>query len=221
MSSGAGAAALPDRPAYPAWPDDRFHRLAALALLEELHVALLTETSATATLEHWCGTYGIGGIVPGTVAHVTAERNPSVAHAIAPLDRARLEAGPDERIGYRHVRLVCGGQVLSEADNWYVADRLTPAMNHELDTTDIPFGHVVQALKFSRTTEASELLWSPLPGDWISHGDTPGATGQPLDIPAALIRNRALLRRGDGRPFSIVVETYQRGLLAFPPPPAR
>lgn len=182
---------------------------------------MLTETSATATLERWCGTYGIGGTVPGTVAHVTAQRDPSVNRALAPADRERLDVGPDERIGYRHVRLVCGGQILSEADNWYVTDRLTPEMNHQLDTTDIPFGHVVQALKFSRTTVSSEMLWSPLPDDWTRQPGAQDPSGQMLAIPAALIRNRAVLRRQDGRPFSIVVETYQRGLLAFPPPPAR
>jgi hypothetical protein len=152
---------------------------------------------------------------------VTAERDPSVMHAIALVDRERLQAGPDERIGYRHVRLICRGQVLSEADNWYVAGRLTPDMNRQLDTTDIPFGHVVQALKFSRVTVSSQLLWSPLPDDWVGHTNPTGSADRTLDIPPALIRNRAVLRRQDGQPFSIVVETYQRGLLAFPPPPAR
>ena len=221
MSSAAGSTTLSDRPAPEAWPDDRFHRLAAAALLEKLHVALLTEASATATLEHWCSAYGIGGIAPGTAAHVTAERDPSVVRALAPVDREKLDVGPDERIGYRHVRLLCRGQVLSEADNWYVADRLTPAMNTQLDTTDTPFGHVVQPLKFSRTTISSEMLWSPLPDDWTRHAEASGSIGLTLAVPAALIRNRAILRRHDGRPFSVVVETYQRGLLEFPAPPAR
>ncbi|MGI4746210.1 MAG: hypothetical protein ACRYGI_16735 [Janthinobacterium lividum] len=221
MSSGAGSTTLSDRPAHQVWPDDRFHRLAAFALLEELRVALLTEASATATLEHWCGTHGIGDTTPGTPAHVTAERDPSVDHALASTDRERLEVGPDERIGYRHVRLVCGGQVLSEADNWYVTGRLTPEMNHRLDTTDIPFGHVVRALNFSRTTVSSELLWSPLPDDWAKQANAANLARQALAVPTALIRNRAILRRHDGRPFSIVIETYQRGLLEFPAPPAR
>lgn len=221
MSSGAGSTTLPDAPAYRAWPDDRFHRLAAVALLEELRVALLTETSATATLEHWCGAYGIGGIAPGMAARVTAERDQTVERPLAPADRERLGVEPDEPIGYRHVRLICRGKVLSEADNWYVVDRLTPAMNQQLDTTDIPFGHVVQALGFTRTTVSSELLWSPLPGDWTRRADISDSARPTLAAPADLIRNRAVLRRHDGRPFSIVVETYQRGLLEFPAPPAR
>ena len=36
------------------------------------------------------------------------------------------------------MRLKCGDHVLSEADNWYVKARLTPDMNHMLETTDTP-----------------------------------------------------------------------------------
>ena len=38
-------------------------------------------------------------------------------------------------------------------------------------------------------------------------------------MPDVLIENRALLRRGDGLPFSLVAERYGRGLLGFRPPP--
>ena len=111
---------------------------------------------------------------------------------------------------YRHVRLSCNGHVLSDAGNWYVADRLTPAMNRTLDTTDIPFGRVVLPLGFTRTTLSSRMSWSP--------SATPPAIG-PLRLPVPLIQNRAVLRRRDGVPFSVVVEDYQRGLLDFRPPP--
>ena len=47
---------------------------------------------------------------------------------------------------------MCGSVVLSEADNWYVPSRLTPEMNRLLDTTDAPFGRVVQAVHFRRRT---------------------------------------------------------------------
>ncbi len=47
---------------------------------------------------------------------------------------------------------MCGGHVLSEADNWYVPARLTPQMNRALDTSDTPFGAAVKALDFHRAT---------------------------------------------------------------------
>jgi hypothetical protein len=50
------------------------------------------------------------------------------------------------------VQLWCGDRLLSEADNWYVPSRLTPAMNTALETTDTPFGKAVQELKPYRRT---------------------------------------------------------------------
>ena len=134
-------------------------------------------------------------------------------------DRVLLAIGQDEPVGYRHVRLTCGGHLLSEADNWYVPGRLTPEMNHQLDATEIPFGRVVMALGFTRTTLASHLLWTPLPADWVTVAGPAPSQATPLAIPDALIENRALLRRADGEPFSLVIETYQRGLLEFAAPP--
>ncbi len=214
--AGPGRLAEPERAG--AWPDDRFHRLAALALLEELRSALLSENSATLTLEHWCATHGLAGGQPAGAATIVAKRDPSRTLPLQPSDRARLQAGADEPVRYRHVRLTCHGHLLSEADNWYVPARLTPAMNRQLDATDTPFGRAVQALGFSRTTLSSRLLWQPLPPDWIAAaGPAPSATA--LQIPDALIENRAVLRRRDGVPFSLVVETYRRGLLDFAAPP--
>lgn len=198
------------------WPDDRFHRLAALALLEQLRASLLVEDSASLTLERWCDEHHLA-----TPARLVADRDPVAAPELSAEDRARLQVGPAERIAYRHVRLSCGGHVLSEADNWYVPGRLTPEMNRTLDTTRTPFGKAVLGLRFHRATLSSRLLWSPLPADWDTRAAPPPATpGARLAVPDALIENRALLTRADGVAFSLVVETYRRGLLDFAAPPA-
>ncbi|MGL6562811.1 hypothetical protein [Aeromonas hydrophila] len=42
------------------------------------------------------------------------------------------------------------------------------------------------------------------------------SSDQPLAIPERVLQHRAILSRGDGVPFSLVVETYRRDLFAFP-----
>ena len=218
VAGSAGAAPLPPAAAGFGWPDDRFHRLAALALLEQLRGALLSENSATRTLQDWCVAHRLNGT--SAAEQVVADHDPSVHRALEPADRALLAINADEPVRYRHVRLRCGGHLLSEADNWYVPGRLTAEMNHQIETTDIPFGRVVLALGFTRTTLSSRLLWSPLPSDWIIAVQPAPDPDRKLAIPDAVIENRALLRRADGQPFSLVVETYQHGVLDFAAPPA-
>jgi hypothetical protein len=116
------------------------------------------------------------------------------------------------------VRLTCGDHVLSEADNWYVPARLTPEMNRLLDTTDTAFGRAVQALDFHRRTLSVKLLWAPLPQNWEMGAPLPERKGTTLTIPHAVLEHRAVLTLPDGTPFSEVVETYTREVLAFPEP---
>ncbi len=132
--------------------------------------------------------------------------------------RAALDVKPDEPLGYRRVRLKCGDHVLSEADNWYVPARLTPEMNHALETTDTPFGKAVAALHFRRHTLSADLLWRPLPKGW-EMGAAPASDNKgALAIPDHVLEHRAVLSTPDGEPFSEVVETYTSEVLAFPPP---
>jgi hypothetical protein len=114
------------------------------------------------------------------------------------------------------VALSCGDVVLSDADNWYVPARLTPDMNKQLDSSDVPFGKVVQPLHFRRQTLSAELLWSPLPEGWDSGTPLPAASHQSLAIPDHVLQHRAVLYTGDNQPFSLVVESYTRQVLARP-----
>ena len=199
----------------PAWPDALLTRTQALALVQGLNAEILASRSATATLEKWCREHDLA-LEPRMVAEVLAvePRAPDAEQ------RQRLRADSGEVVRYRRVRLRCGDHVLSEAENWYLPGRLTPEMNHALDTSDTPFGRVVAPLEPYRRTFAARLLWSPLPEGWErSPGSVPPclSTG-PLTIPGELFEHRAIVLGRDNRPIAEVREVYQGGLLAFSPP---
>lgn len=198
----------------PAWTDSFGARLEALALLQTLNADLLSHDSATLTLDRWCETHHLA-----SPAQIVAERMTGVEKPPTREQRQLLGVGEAEPIRYRRVRLACGDHVLSEADNWYVPARLTPEMNHALESTDIAFGRAVQPLHFQRRTLSAKLLWSPLPQGWEMAAPAPDSGGSPLKIPAAVLEHRAVLTLPDGAPFSEVVETYTSEILAFPQPP--
>jgi hypothetical protein len=157
--------------------------------LAEFERALAARDSATAALGEWCRARSIADPPVIRAAQV----------GIAPLPSAEvrrlLGVAPGEPLASRHVRLACGSAVLSEADNWYVAARLTPAMNAALATTDTPFGQVAAPLGFRR-----ERLWQK--------------RGRAGNCPAGtVLSHRALLRLPDGAPLSLVTECYTRANL--------
>lgn len=193
-------------------------RLEAALLLQTLNAALLSQDSATVTLQHWCDVHHLA-----SPAHITAERVHATEKPLTPAQREQLQLTATDEVRYRKVRLLCGGVVLSEADNWYVPARLTPQMNHQLETTDTPFGIVVQPLHFQRHTLAAELLWQPLPAGWEMTAPAAAQGAGKLCFPAHVLQHRAVLRLPDGTPISEVVETYSSNLFAIarfaPAPP--
>jgi chorismate-pyruvate lyase len=166
------------------------------AQLERLQGDLLSGASATAILGQWCADHRLAD--PPRIA---ALRDGAAASPAPPEVRRRLQARPGEAIAYRRVRLACGERTLSEADNWYLPDRLTPAMNDVLDHTDTPFGQAVKALDFHRVTVAARRLW---------RGPSAGPP------PAHVLRIEAVLVSGAGAPFALVRETYRADLFARP-----
>jgi chorismate-pyruvate lyase len=197
----------------PAWTDDFVSRVEALALLQTLNADLLSHDSATLTLDRWCDKHRLA-----TPAHIVAELVHGADKAPTSEQRHELGVGESDAVMYRHVRLRCGSQVLSEADNWYVPARLTPDMNRVLTTTDTAFGRAVQALHFQRRTLSAALLWSPLPDGWEMSAAAKTKGSGPLQIPPRVLQHRAVLILPDGTPFSEVVETYTYQVLAFPQP---
>ena len=95
---------------------------------------------------------------------------------------------------YRRVRLMCGDRLFSDADNWYVPERLTPEMNTALEGSDTPFGRVIAPLKATRQTLAVRA-----------------GQGQRLFTLSAVLTSAA------GVPLSGVVERYQRTVLRHGP----
>jgi chorismate-pyruvate lyase len=199
-----------------AWPDTFTARLETLALLQTLNADLLSHDSATLTLDRWCGAHHLA-----SPAHIVAEQVRGADKPLPDDQRQVLAIGPGEPVRYRRVRLLCGARVLSEADNWYVPSRLTPEMNHALETTNISFGRVVQPLHFRRRTLSAELLWKPLPDGWETGASPPPDKGGNLQVPDQLLQHRAVLTLPDGTPFSEVVETYTKEVLDFSPPNPR
>jgi hypothetical protein len=209
-----GALAADSAPSRaPIWPDSFVARVEALALLQTLNADLLSHDSATLTLERWCGVHRLA-----SPPRIVADRVTGADKPATPEQRRDLHVTQDDSVRYRRVRLRCGTVVLSEADNWYVPARLTPEMNALLETTDMPFGKVVQSLHFQRHTVSAALLWQPLPENWEMNPAAPADRAASLQLPSDLIQHRAILALPDGTPFSEVVETYTENLLAFPPP---
>jgi hypothetical protein len=189
-------------------------RLQALALVETLNAQVLASRSATLTLQSWCRDHQLA-----KDPTIVAELVKGVAKAPTAEQRQRLQVTSQATVRYRRVQLRCGDRVLSEAENWYVPDRLTADMNRLLDTAGTPFGKVVQPLEPYRQTFAVRLLWAPLPDGWERGAIAAStATGGILSIPDALFEHRAVLYTREHQPFSEVDEVYQKQLLAFPAP---
>ena len=179
--------------------NDHAARLEAQARLERFNANLLGHHSATAVLQAWCDAQGARPAPP-----IVARRVPGVDKPADASVRAILQAGPAEVVRYRRVQLACGDQVLSEADNWYRAGRLTPEMNRRLDETDAPFGVVAAPLGFARRNLSATLLFNP------------AAAKGPVAVPPQVLRQSAVLATPDGAPLSLVVESYTREILRPP-----
>jgi len=173
------------------WPFALLSLSACSPTLSRFEHTLAANDSATAALGEWCAARGIAA--PPTIRAVAdrAAREPASA-AI----RSGLGVGPDEPVMFRHVQLLCGTAVLSDAKNWYVPARLTLAMNAALETTETPFGTVVRPLGFRRERLASRR-------------------GRAAECPAGtVLSHKALLRLADGRAISLVAECYTSANLA-------
>lgn len=205
-----GSLAHSEPPKPPAFADTFTDRLAVLALIESLNADLLASHSATRTLEAWCADHHMAA-----EAKIHARRVLGADKEISAESRRRLGIGDDTPVKYRRVELTCGDHILSQADNWYVPERLTPEMNRILETTDRPFGAVVKDLSFHRRTISMKRLWQPLAPEWELAAPPADHGAQQLGVPELLFEHRAVLEKPDGQPFSEVVETYRRDILDF------
>jgi chorismate-pyruvate lyase len=158
--------------------------LAALSATDtaRFRAEIAQASSATAVLQSRCATHPI-----------TAIRADSRAKALPRSIKARLGISDNQQVRYRHVRLMCGPTLYSDADNWYVPSRLTPAMNYALDTSETPFGKVIAPLNARRSIIRTRTRrHSPF------------------------LRVTAVLTSESGAPLSGVVERYQAAVLTPP-----
>ncbi|EHJ62200.1 hypothetical protein [Novosphingobium pentaromativorans] len=159
--------------------------------LAEFERALAAQDSATSALQDWCTARDIGDPPRITARPVLDDDAPLPSDA---LDLLQVE--DEASLGYRHVRLDCGGVTLSQAHNWFVPARLTPEMNAALRDTDQPFGKVIAPLRFTRERLAA------------FRGRVEGCP------PGTVLSHRAVLHLPGGAPISLVVECYQSAALA-------
>lgn len=158
--------------------------------VRRFETVLAAHDSATQALTEWCA---LRGMAPVPQIRAIADR--SMIEPPSAATRKVLGIGPEEPVAFRHVRLVCGDQVLSVAKNWYVPARLSADMNRMLESTDTPFGKVVAALDFRRERLASRR----------GHADA--------CPPDTVLAQQAVLRLADGRAISMVVECYTPAIL--------
>lgn len=159
-------------------------------VLDRFEATLARHASATSAMEEWCLAEHISAR-----PDIRAVKDPDAQLAATPAVREALRVGPEERLGYRHVRLTCGDRVLSVAHNWYVPARLTPEMNRTLEGSEAPFGKVVAPLRYTRE-------------------ERPARRGRDKACPGGTVLTKgAVLRLPDGTPISLVVECYTSGIL--------
>ena len=173
----------------------RDHRWQVLIMLSE---RILRAKSATGELELWCRQNCIGD---GRI--VAIADNDVAPHT---LDDDSLEAlgHPEARqlAKFRDVRLATAGTVVVDALNWYFPGNLTPDMNVQLLTTNIPFGHVVAPLHPWRRT-------------FFVRRCTPSQFAEPRSAENCwlVFEHRAVVRAADGAPVAVVHERFLKTLL--------
>ncbi len=176
--------------------------------LQKLEGRLLECKSATKVLEDWCGRHGLAH--PARIGAVTIA---GTFKEMAEDQLEHLQVESQDDVAYRRVELVCGELLVCEADNWYVPSRLTDAMNHELQTTDTPFGRVVVPLDVYRDTYSMTVFVRNLPLSGMEPG-VPHKKPWTFDGSQDLLRHRGLvLQRAGNLPLAEVHEVFKMSLL--------
>lgn len=154
-------------------------------LQKQFEQGLAAQTSATEALRSWCDLRGLAKPAQMTARLVRG------ADMLPPTNiQQLLGVSAGDSLAYRHVQLMCGDRLLSQAHNWYVPSRLSAQMNQQLAQTDIPFGKVISSIGFSR------------------HPVTSTRARDPACPAGTILANRAVLKNPDGRGLAMVVECY-------------
>ena len=119
------------------------------ALVRELSDHLLRASTATEALRTWCAARGLSAGPITAVKQDTDQRRYPDDDTLEGLRPKR-----HERVAYRCVRLVRGLVVLSEADNWFVPERLPPEVRRRIGGD----GHALRRCDRATSTLAAHLL---------------------------------------------------------------
>jgi uncharacterized protein YjiS (DUF1127 family) len=173
------------------------------ALVRELSDHLLHASTATEALHAWCAARGLS---TGPITAVKQDPDQRRYPDDDMLDELRPER--HERIAYRCVRLVRGLVLLSEADNWFIPDRLPPEVHDLLEATDVPFGAAVAALQPSRRTYFVRFAE-------LSTASEAGTGGCPAGLSSSMpiLEHKAAVLGRNRQPLDVVSERYCAALL--------
>jgi len=178
--------------------------------IQELSTCLINGSTATGTLQAWCEEHHLS---KGPISIICRHHAPASRIDDDILDQ--LEARPREPIWYRRVQLVRGSLPLSEAENWFVPQRLPPEIAEVLATTDVPFGQAIAPLKPFRRT-LSVRVPALRPG--CSAEQLSGMCRIERRLPAVVLEHEAVVLGKIGTPLAVVREHYRAELVSFARP---
>lgn len=179
-------------------------------LIQELNTRLIKGPTATGTLQAWCEEHHLS---EGPISILCLHHG--LASRIDDSIFDKLEARPGETIWYRRVQLVRGSLFLSEAENWFVPQRLPPEIADILSTTDIPFGQAIAPLKpFRRTLSVCvPALVSGSSAEQFSD-----MCRIERRLPTVVLEHEAVVMSEAGEPLALVREDYSAELVSFARP---
>jgi chorismate-pyruvate lyase len=166
-------------------------------LARTLSERILRADSATDELERWCRDWGIGD---GRIVALCARDAICEAMDDDSLD-ALQRRDVCGKTRFRRVRLATAGLVVVDALNWYFPDHLTSQMRERLETTDIPFGRVIGALRPKRRT-------------FLVRRYTRLDAHQASDPGGLAFEHRAVVHKEDATPLAVVHERFRMALVA-------
>ena len=127
-----------------------------------------------------------------------------------------IQAG--ELLRYRRVVLKWGHTAVSEAENWYLPDRLPPLLRWQMRHSNQPFGQIIHPLQPRRSTIQRYInddleLSTSRNEEWINAPKIPPEFSPLQDF---ALHIRAIMTTGTGMFIAELREHYRKSLLPLP-----
>lgn len=182
-----GARFMHGRDGEPAQPDSVSARVC------ELSRHILDAPSPLEALEAWCD-YSF------PAERITFARNGRMTIRYPDDVLEALQPRPHEWVEARNATIVRGGCVLSEADEWFVPERVPPYVRIALRASSLPFSVVVRGLRPERQITAARLAAA------APTGATP------------VLEHRVVYFDARRRALAVTLERYNGALLGYAGP---